>query len=322
LSEDSKEDLIVTASSDYKFKLWNANNKVCRKTTLGPTYGGALTRLLVLPNTDNNQRNDYVVYSTAQKVVGLTQLPLDGNPNKAMGLIAHPSTISDIAVSCDGQFLLTAGGDDMTINMWAINTSVVDAAVEDGGAGLAPFAGLIEGGLEGEFFQEICDYFMYSQLRSQGEDAVEERDVPGEIPLGEIPNIMRALGFYPTELEVQNMCSEVMYSRYAETGESAESIDLEALIRLYINHRPVFGVGKEQIEEAFQVLGNADEMQWKRLEGLLKTEGESLTANELQACLEALLGDASDIPNVVSSKLFADEMLGFEDADGGGVESG
>jgi hypothetical protein len=74
------------------------------------------------------------------------------------------------------------------------------------------------------------------------------------VPLAEIPNIMRALGYYPSELEVQNMCSEVMYSRYAETGESADSINLEDLIQLYINHRPVFGVGKEQIQQAFQIL--------------------------------------------------------------------
>ncbi len=60
-------------------------------------------------------------------------------------------------------------------------------------------------------------------------------------------------------------------------------------------------------------------MPWKKLERLLKTEGEALSANELRACLEALLGDAGDIPNVVSSKVFADDMLGFEDSEGGGA---
>jgi WD40 repeat protein len=78
-----------------------------------------------------------------------------------MGLIAHPSTVSDIAVSCDGEYLLTAGGDDMTINMWHINTSVVAAAVDYGGTGLAPFAGLLEGGLEGDVTLHPTPYTLH-----------------------------------------------------------------------------------------------------------------------------------------------------------------
>lgn len=32
----------------------------------------------------------YYAYATSHKVVGLGKFPLDGNPHKAMGLIAHP----------------------------------------------------------------------------------------------------------------------------------------------------------------------------------------------------------------------------------------
>ena len=33
----------------------------------------------------------HLVYATAERVVGIVKLPLDGNPHKAMGLIAHPA---------------------------------------------------------------------------------------------------------------------------------------------------------------------------------------------------------------------------------------
>ena len=32
-------------------------------------------------------------------------------------------------------------------------------------------------------------------------------------------------------------------------------IDFEAFIRLYVNHRPVFGINKKNIENAFQAIG-------------------------------------------------------------------
>lgn len=43
------------------------------------------------------------------------------------------------------------------------------------------------------------EYFYYALLRTQGEDTTDERSTAGTVPLAEIPNIMRGLGFYPTE---------------------------------------------------------------------------------------------------------------------------
>lgn len=43
------------------------------------------------------------------------------------------------------------------------------------------------------------DYFFYALLRTQGEDTTDERSTASVVPLAEVPNIMRALGYYPTE---------------------------------------------------------------------------------------------------------------------------
>jgi hypothetical protein len=37
---------VVTASDEYKLKQWNAANKGCRSTSLGPAFGGPVNRLL------------------------------------------------------------------------------------------------------------------------------------------------------------------------------------------------------------------------------------------------------------------------------------
>ena len=42
-----------------------------------------------------------------------------------MGLIAHPGEISSLSVSGDGNYLITAGGKDLTVNVWKINTQAV-----------------------------------------------------------------------------------------------------------------------------------------------------------------------------------------------------
>eukprot|EP00953_Heterococcus_sp_UTEX-ZZ885_P026793 14445-Heterococcus_DN1.PRE.7 len=91
------EDRVVTASDEYKLKQWNAANKGCRSTSLGPAFGGPVNRLLQVSHMyeDNVSRpSAYVAYSTTERVVGLMKLPLDGDPGKSMGLIAHPGKIS------------------------------------------------------------------------------------------------------------------------------------------------------------------------------------------------------------------------------------
>lgn len=321
LSAGSPEELVVTANDEYKIKQWNASNKTCRRTTLGPTYGGPMNRMVPLPSNDPNGAQ-YVAYATYQKVVGLMQLPLDGNPNKAMGLIAHPKEVSAMAVTHDGRYMVTAGGSDLTVNLWAVNTDALDETVAEGGSGIDPYLALIEGGPDGEFYKELVDYFYYAQLVSQGEESTEARQSTGEVPLERIPDLMRALGFYPTEQEVQNMCSEVKYSKFTETGQTMESIGLEDFIKLHVNHRPVFGVGKHQIEQAFAVLGAAGAdgtINWDALAERLSTEGEPLSEEKLKSCLNLLVGD-SQIAGEISANTFADEVLGFADAGDGGEE--
>jgi Ca2+-binding EF-hand superfamily protein len=113
---------------------------------------------------------------------------------------------------------------------------------------------LIEGGREGKAFQDIKDFFYYSMIRSKDENTTKTRKLDGTVPLCELANLMRAMGYYPTQMEVTNMENEVQFSHFAETGQKADSVDLNTFIRLFVNHRPVYGIGKNNIEEAFKAL--------------------------------------------------------------------
>lgn len=62
--------------------------------------------------------------------------------------------------------------------------------------------------------------------------------------------MMRTLLTRTVSVRVQ--VKEVMYREFTKTGELVESIDLDTFIRLYINHRPVLELDKQDIDKVGQ----------------------------------------------------------------------
>ncbi|KAM4808158.1 cilia- and flagella-associated protein 251 [Rhinophrynus dorsalis] len=342
----TKESFILVANDQYKMKLYNATTKMCRKTLLAPTFGSPIRKMEILASCNQDTSKGFLAYITDDKV-GLQILPVDGNPHKSMALICHPDCVSSLACSYDGRYVFTAGGDDCTVQMWETNLQALEAVASLGGDDLTPFYGLLQGGRDGALFKELEDYFYYAQLRNQGIDSMETRQVSTHIPLKEVPFIMRALGFYPTEQEVENMLNEIKFSEYVETGKQVTSINLGDFIKLYINHRPAFGLFMKELQQAFLVLGSTNEKGEQALNRgdllqLLQTRGEHMTEEEIAEYLSTLLGldpeggsselgsydptGASDlleqeIPEEITTYLFATDILGLPiHAAGGGAE--
>ena len=163
-SSISKESFLVTVNNEYKYKLFNTDTKMCRKTILGPTFASPLRKIDILPKADENIREEYIYFMTTDKI-GLQRLPLTGNPYDQMAIIAHPNRVSDLRASFDGQYLFTTGGTDNVVHMLRVNTQVLQAQAQLGGKDLIPFYKLLEGEREGDIFREMEDLFYYSQLR-------------------------------------------------------------------------------------------------------------------------------------------------------------
>lgn len=263
--------------------------------------------------------------------IGLCIVPLDGNPFANIAFIAHPGQVTNVTYSFDGKYVFTCGGPDATVNMWIVNTEALEAGALLGGEGLVPFYNLLEGGRDGELFAEMEDYFYYAQLRHQGIDSMETRQVLTKVPLEEVPSIVRALGFFPSEQEIEDMQNEVKFSQYVETGQCVTEIDLGGLIRLFVNHRPVFGLDPSRIKQSFEVLGKRKDdslvLDRSRLLALLQSKGEHVTESELADCLGALFGYTLDeagaeppdaaaqleeqLPEEISMEMFGQNILGF-----------
>jgi Ca2+-binding EF-hand superfamily protein len=239
-----------------------------------------------------------------------------------MGLLAHPLEISATCISHDGKYLFSAGGRDHSVLQWAVDCDSL--VIDDGRNVVEHFIEVIEGGREGAFMKEIIDYFYYAQIRAQGEETTAKRKIVGTIPFTQVPHLMRALGYYPSDKEISHMTFEID-TQFGQPGGSIEdiAINFETFIRLYINHRPVFGVNKSNIEAAFAAIGadpSTGLIDRDVLFDLMQQRGEALHQHEVASALKSLLGDDVQmemLEDKITAKAFAENLLGFEDYEDG-----
>ena len=166
-------------------------------------------------------------------------------------------------------------------------------------------------------------------IRSKKENTTKTRKLDGKVPVDELENLMRAMGYYPTKQEIKNMTDEVRYSSFTEEAIPCQHVTLDKFISLFVNHRPVYGIGKNNIEDAFQALlastgdANGETISRDDLVGLLKSEGESIQTQELEQLLLLLCADqriTGALKEDISADYFASEILGFEEVDENEIE--
>ncbi|XP_073864253.1 cilia- and flagella-associated protein 251 isoform X15 [Macaca fascicularis] len=333
----TRELFLLICNSGYKVKLFNSTTKMCRKTLMGPAYGSPIEQTQVLPVRSMAElQKRYLVFINRDKV-GLQILPVDGNPHKTSAIVCHPNGVAGMAISYDGRYAFTAGGHDRSVVQWKITLSVLEAAVSLGGEDLTPFYGLLSGGREGKFYRELEDYFYYSQLRSQGIDTMETRKVSEYICLSELPFVMRAIGFYPSEEEIDDIFNEIKFGEYVDTGKLIDKINLPDFLKVYLNHKPPFGNTMSGIHKSFEVLGYTNSKGKKAIRRedflrLLVTKGEHMTEEEMLDCFASLFGLnpegwksepatssvkgseiclEEELPDEITAEIFATEILGL-----------
>ncbi|VVC96642.1 unnamed protein product [Leptidea sinapis] len=211
--------------------------------------------------------------------------------------------------------LFTVGERDSCLYQWAANYRSVENTTKQGGGDLDPYYCLIENGRPGWLFHEIRDLFYYIQILCQGTFSPAMRRVKDYIPIDSLPDLMRALGYFPSEYETP-----------------ATEIDFEEFVKLYLNHRPAFPDSFKKIKNAFRYFatsGRNGELQIDREEFIevLNQYGEKFPVDLSWYLLSILYGlsfedraamhedDISFLPEQISFGEFETNIIGIHDVE-------
>uniref|UniRef100_A0A673L8F6 WD repeat domain 66 n=1 Tax=Sinocyclocheilus rhinocerous TaxID=307959 RepID=A0A673L8F6_9TELE len=250
-------------------------------------------KMAILPaSKDGDPNSRYMAYITQGKV-DIQILPLDGNPHKSFAMICHSTSVSTLACSYDGRYAFTAGGQDSSAFHSFESSLSLEASAALEGKDMLPFYNILEGGRDGQLFLHLPNFILIIKQEVRHED----------------------------------MQNEVKFIRYAETRIYVMDIDLEEYIKLYVNHRPASGISRQELCNAFQVLGKPDEGE-KTLARIGTTcmfiSGEHMTEDDLAECFTTLLGISAEggsctgmqkaLPPEISMETFATDILGVSAA--------
>lgn len=102
---------------------------------------------------------------------------------------------------------------------------------------------------------------------------------------------------------------------------------MDTFIRLFVNHRPVYGIGKNNIEDAFKALAtDTGSIQLTRDEliSIFKQDGEPFGDEDLGEAFGYLVGKSlynQALPkDFITAEEFASDLLGFEEYEEGDEE--
>lgn len=94
----------VIANDEFKFKEYNIDSKLCRKTTIAPRFGTPPARLLQVPIASASAAGQssigYFAFAASSRVIGIGTFPLTGDPSKVpIVLLSSPQNHYRIILS-------------------------------------------------------------------------------------------------------------------------------------------------------------------------------------------------------------------------------
>lgn len=125
----------------------------------------------------------------------------------------------------------------------------VDHSYELGGTGLMPYVKSLPGGRDGWLFREMQDLFYYMQIVTTYIDSPEEHSINETIIVSDVPSFMRALGYFPSEYEVNTMLDDITDQR--PNMAKHLKVSFGELLKMYVNYKPVFGYPVEVLRRTF-----------------------------------------------------------------------
>jgi len=123
-----KEHLLAISTSDYKIKLFSLVKDGFQHTYQGPDFGEIKeSSLKTMWNAEEEGEEDkFYIFATSNSILGLIRKPIDGNPHKNIGIVAHPTPLRNFCIKPSEGLIFTSGGEDLSIKVWQLNKDAIE----------------------------------------------------------------------------------------------------------------------------------------------------------------------------------------------------
>eukprot|EP00892_Ulva_mutabilis_P006792 jgi/Ulvmu1/4485/UM002_0210.1 len=302
---------LIIADASHHVRVFNPDTAVTSGTYRGPACSDSVAQMAIFQSASSS--STFLAFRCKSRAAGIMQWPTDGHPDSISAVMAHPGELAGVAVSCDGRRLITASRDGH-VAQWSIDGAALERRSAAAGTGAERWRHALQ---DGPTLEEVQRYFLLSQIRAQGDAVAGPRKISPTVPLDHIPELMCAMGYYPTQSEITDIISNLASAAALRKEPKPTTVDLEKLLYLYYNFSPVAGVDLEEVQQAFKTLGASQPgmvLPTDRFVEAMTTLGEVMDADELTEAFRLLTGKPTvgeALPAKLTPGSFA-ELLGFE----------
>ena len=285
------EQFLVIANNAHKIRFINMTTKLCRRVLLSPQLEDHINKIVHISTHINGRKPDSIQNFVLQcgKFLGLANIPLLGYSTCYKTKLVSSEPLDEFVVSHDGKYCFSLNKSEEHVSQHSINANVMEENISEGQDN---FKFLVSRNLK--LYNDMKDYFSLVQILDGSKCLLKT------IPTESIVLVCRALGFYPTEKEQDDMINEIKYSSFVSTGTINTDVHVDTLFKVFINHRPYQGKDLLLLEDAFntmkknQGLGTKTHISRLKFFQFLKKEGETFKQRDFTKYLSPLFVGQSE----------------------------
>ena len=117
--------------------------------------------------------------------------------------MANPRGIDHLLLSPSGNFCFTFNKEEESFTQWSVDPLVLEDKQDDNSCSVTDFLSALPDKKDSKLYSDMKDFFCYIQIE-KGATALSNK-----LPMEDIPALFRALGFYPTDKEIDDIINEV-----------------------------------------------------------------------------------------------------------------
>ena len=124
--------------------------------------------------------------------------------------LSNPRGVTDCLLSSTGQHCFTFNKEEECFVQWSLDPLVLEDSLQEHEASARDYLQAIPVNKQERLYTDMKNVFCYVQIE-RGASSLSKT-----VPIEDIPTMCRALGFYPTEREIEDMLNEVSYDQKQE----------------------------------------------------------------------------------------------------------